>query len=320
MAVLPDLSVDIGGLRIKNPVIAASGTFGYGDELTPFYDPSLLGAIIVKGLSLRPMPGNPPPRTAETPCGLLNAIGLANIGIEAFIEEKLPSLAKIKTQLIANIYGHTIKEYAQMAKRTATVDRIAAIEINISCPNVEAGGMAFGTDPDTAAMVTDQVVKNTTKPVIVKLTPNVTDITTIARAVESAGAQAISVTNTFLGMAVDVATRRPKLAHIIGGLSGPAIKPMALYLVHKVVEAVQIPVIGLGGIMDYQDALEFLLVGARAIQVGTANLINPKTTIEIINGLTDFCVREEIGNINQIIGDLRTKGEEHEKKGNRKDT
>jgi len=320
MGVLPDLSVDIGGLRIKNPVIAASGTFGYGDELTPFYNPSLLGAIIVKGLSLRPMPGNPPPRTAETPCGLLNAIGLANIGIEAFIEEKLPSLAKIKTPLIANIYGHTIKEYAQMAKRTATVDRIAAIEINISCPNVEAGGMAFGTDPDTAAMVTDQVVKNTTKPVIVKLTPNVTDITTIARAVESAGAQAISVTNTFLGMAVDVATRRPKLANIIGGLSGPAIKPMALYLVHKVVEVVQIPVIGLGGIMDYQDALEFLLVGARAIQVGTANLINPKTTIEIINGLTDFCVREEIGNINQIIGDLRTKGEEHEKKGNRKDT
>lgn len=320
MAVLPDLSVDIGGLRIKNPVIAASGTFGYGDELTPFYDPSLLGAIIVKGLSLRPMPGNPPPRTTETPCGLLNAIGLANIGIEAFIEEKLPSLAKIKTPLIANIYGHTIKEYAQMAKRTATVDRIAAIEINISCPNVEAGGMAFGTDPDTAAMVTDQVVKNTTKPVIVKLTPNVTDITTIAGAVESAGAQAISVTNTFLGMAVDVATRRPKLANIIGGLSGPAIKPMALYLVHKVVEAVQIPVIGLGGIMDYQDALEFLLVGARAIQVGTANLINPKTTIEIINGLTDFCVREEIGNINQIIGDLRTKGEGHEKKGNRKDT
>ncbi|MFB0521870.1 MAG: dihydroorotate dehydrogenase, partial [Desulfatiglandales bacterium] len=306
MGVLPELSVDIGGLRIKNPVIAASGTFGYGDELTPFYDPSLLGAIIVKGLSLRPMPGNPPPRTTETPCGLLNAIGLANIGIEAFIEEKLPSLAKIKTPLIANIYGHTIKEYAQMAKRTATVDRIAAIEINISCPNVEAGGMAFGTDPDTAAMVTDQVVKHTTKPVIVKLTPNVTDITTIARAVESAGAQAISVTNTFLGMAVDVATRRPKLANIIGGLSGPAIKPMALYLVHKVVEAVQIPVIGLGGIMDYQDALEFLLVGARAIQVGTANLITPKTTIEIINGLTDFCVREEIGNINQIIGDLRT--------------
>lgn len=307
MASLPDLSVDIGGLKLKNPVITASGTFGYGDELAPFYDPSLLGALIVKGLSLRPMPGNPPPRTVETPCGLLNAIGLANIGIDAFIKEKLPSLVTIKAPIITNIYGHTIQQYAEMSKKIEKVDRIAAIEINISCPNVEKGGMAFGTDPDTAAMVTDQVVKNTTKPVIVKLTPNVTDITIIARAVESAGAQAISVTNTFLGMAVDVVTRRPKLANITGGLSGPAIKPMALYLVHKVVETVEIPVIGLGGIMDYQDALEFLIVGARAIQVGTANLINPKTAIQIINGLTDFCLREKISNINQIIGVLETR-------------
>ena len=318
MASLPDLSVYIGGLKIKNPVITASGTFGYGTELTPFYDPSLLGAIIVKGLSLRPMPGNPPPRTVETPCGLLNAIGLANIGIDAFIEERLPSLVNIKTPIITNIYGHTIKEYAEMAKRIETIDKIAAIEINISCPNVEKGGMAFGTDPNTAAMVTDQVVKNTTKPIIVKLTPNVTDISTIARAVESAGAQAISVTNTLLGMAVDVATRRPKLANIIGGLSGPAIKPIALYLVHKVVSSVKIPVIGLGGIMDYRDALEFLLVGARAIQVGTANLINPKAAIEILNDLTDFCVREEVSNINEIIGELEINGEYHEKKGDRK--
>lgn len=319
MASLPDLSVDIGGLKLKNPVITASGTFGYGDELAPFYDPSLLGALIVKGLSLKPMPGNPPPRTVETPCGLLNAIGLANIGIDAFIKEKLPSLVTIKAPIITNIYGHTIQQYAEMSKRIEKVDRIAAIEINISCPNVEKGGMAFGTDPDTAAMVTDQVVKNTTKPIIVKLTPNVTDITIIARAVESAGAQAISVTNTFLGMAVDVVTRRPKLANITGGLSGPAIKPMALYLVHKVVETVKIPVIGLGGIMDYQDALEFLIVGARAIQVGTANLINPKTAIQIINGLTDFCQREKISNINQVIGVLDTNGEDHEKKGDRKD-
>ncbi len=318
MGALPDLSVDIGGLRIKNPVLAASGTFGYGDELTCFYDPSLLGAIIVKGLSLRPMPGNPPPRIVETPCGLLNAIGLANIGIEAFVEEKLPSLATIRTPVITNIYGHTVEEYAEMAERIEKVDGIAAIEINISCPNVEEGGMAFGTDPDTAAMVTDEVVRNTTKPVIVKLTPNVTDITIIARAVESAGAQAISVTNTLLGMAVDVATRRPKLANVIGGLSGPAIKPIALYLVHKVVEAVKIPVIGLGGIMDYEDALEFLIVGARAIQVGTANLINPNTAMEIITGLTDFCIRENISNINQIIGVLETNGEDHEKKGDRK--
>jgi len=199
MAASPDLSVDIGGLRLKNPVITASGTFGYGTELTPFYDPSLLGAMIVKGLSLRPMPGNPPPRIVETSCGLLNAIGLANIGIEAFIQEKLPSLATIKTPIITNIYGHAIEEYAEMAKRIEKVDRIAAIEINISCPNVEQGGMAFGTDPDSSAMVTDQVVKNTTKPVIVKLTPNVTDISTIARAVESAGARAVSVTNTLLG-------------------------------------------------------------------------------------------------------------------------
>ncbi len=314
----PDLSVNIGGLKIKNPVITASGTFGYGNELTPFYDPSLLGAIIVKGLSLKLIPGNPPPRIVETPCGLLNAIGLANIGIEAFIEEKLPSLFKNKTPIITNIYGHAIKEYAEMAKRIESVDRIAAIEINISCPNVEQGGMAFGTDPDTAAMVTDQVVKNTTKPVIVKLTPNVTDISTIARAVESAGAQAISVTNTFLGMSVDVATRQPKLANIIGGLSGPAIKPMALYLVHKVVANVEIPVIGLGGIMDYQDALEFLLVGASAIQVGTANFINPKAAIEIVNDLTDYCLREKISNINEIIGGLKTNGENHEKIGDKK--
>ncbi len=307
MAVLPDLSVDIGGLKLKNPVITASGTFGYGTELTPFFDPSLLGAIIVKGLSLKPIPGNPPPRIAETPCGLLNAIGLANIGIQAFIEEKLPMLTKIEAPVITNIYGHTVKEYADLAKKIEKVEGIAAIEINISCPNVEKGGMAFGTDPDTAAMVTGQVVSNTAKPVVVKLTPNVTDIATIARAVESAGAQAISVTNAILGMAVDVTTRRPKLANIVGGLSGPAIKPIALYLVHKVVAAVRIPVIGLGGIMDYRDALEFLLVGARAIQVGTASFVNPKTAIEIVHGLTDFCLREKISNINQIIGGLKTK-------------
>jgi dihydroorotate dehydrogenase (NAD+) catalytic subunit len=306
MAASPDLSVDIGGLRIKNPVIAASGTFGYGTELITFYDPALLGAIIVKGLSLRPIPGNPPPRTAETPCGLLNSIGLANIGIDAFIDKKLPSLDTIRTPIITNIYGRTIEEYGELAKRIEKVDRISAIEINISCPNVDKGGMVFGTDPDTAAMVTDRVVRNTTKPVIVKLTPNVTDITVIARAVESAGAQALSVTNTFLGMSVDVATRRPRLANIVGGLSGPAIKPMVLYLVYKVVAAVSIPVIGVGGIMDYHDALEFLLVGARAIQVGTANFINPRAAIEIVHGLNDFCVRENVNNIIQIIGSFIT--------------
>jgi len=307
MATSPDLSVAIGGLRLKNPVITASGTFGYGTELTPFFDPSLLGAIIVKGLSLKPMPGNPPPRIVETPCGMLNAIGLANIGIEAFLSEGLPPLSALNTPIITNIYGHSLEDYAKLATRIEKVAEIAAIEVNISCPNVERGGMAFGTDPDTAATVTNQVVQNTSKPVIVKLTPNVTDITTIARAVEAAGAQAISATNTFLGMAVDVVTRQPKLANVVGGLSGPAIKPMTLYLVHQVVQRVEIPVIGLGGIMDYEDALEFLFVGARAIQVGTANFISPRAAIEIVNGLTNFCLREKISNINQIIGCLRTK-------------
>jgi dihydroorotate dehydrogenase (NAD+) catalytic subunit len=304
MGITPDLSVDIGGLRIKNPVIAASGTFGYGNELSPLYDPSLLGAIVVKGLSLRPIPGNPPPRIVETPCGLLNSIGLANIGIEAFIEEKLPLLANTAAPTIVNIYGHTAGEYAELATRIEEVDGISAIEVNISCPNVEKGGMVFGTDPETAAMVTDRVVKHTTKPVIVKLTPNVGDITEIAKAVESAGARALSVSNTFLGMSVDISTRRPKLANRVGGLSGPAIKPMALYLTYRAVEAVRIPVIGLGGIMNYQDAIEFLLVGARAVQVGTANFINPRAALEIVNGLRNFCERENIGDIKHLIGSL----------------
>ena len=318
MAVSPDLSVDIGGLKLKNPVITASGTFGYGTELTPFFDPSLLGAIIVKGLSLEPMPGNPPPRIVETPCGMLNAIGLANIGIEAFIAEKLPLLDALNIPIVTNIYGHTLKDYAELSRRIETVDGIDAVEINISCPNVEKGGMAFGTDPDTAAAVTNQVVQNTTKPVIVKLTPNVTDITIIARAVEAAGATAISAINTFIGMAVDVATKRPKLANVVGGLSGPAIKPMALYLVHEVVRAVNIPVIGLGGIVDYEDALEFLVVGARAVQVGTASFVNPRAAIEIVDGLHDFCLREKIENINEIIGELETSGERYGQKGDRK--
>ena len=318
MAVSPDLSVDIGGLKLKNPVITASGTFGYGTELTPFFDPSLLGAIIVKGLSLEPMEGNPPPRITETPCGMLNAIGLANIGIEAFIAEKLPLLDALSTPIITNIYGHNLEDYAELSRRIEAVDGIDAVEINISCPNVERGGMVFGTDPDAAAAVTHEVVRNTTKPVIVKLTPNVTDITTIARAVEGAGATAISAINTFLGMAVDVATRRPKLANVVGGLSGPAIRPMALYLVHRVVQAVNIPVIGLGGIADYKDALEFLIVGARAVQVGTASFVNPRAAIEIVDGLHDFCLREKIHNIHQVIGELNASGERYGQKGNRK--
>jgi dihydroorotate dehydrogenase (NAD+) catalytic subunit len=304
MSITPELSVDVGGLRIKNPVIAASGTFGYGRELEPFYNPSSLGAIVIKGLSLKPMPGNPPPRIVETPCGLLNAIGLANIGIDAFIEEKLPLLADTTATVIANIYGQSIGEYGELAGKIEEVDGISGIEVNISCPNVEKGGIAFGTDPETAALVTNEVVRHTKKPVIVKLAPNVTDITIIAKQVESAGAKALSVTNTFLGMAVDIPSKRPTLANTVGGLSGPAIKPLALYLTYKVVGAVKIPVIGLGGIMNYHDAIEFLMVGARAVQVGTANFINPMVGLEIVNGLRDFCEKQHISDINHLIGSL----------------
>ena len=308
MSELPDMSVDIGGLVLKNPVITASGTFGYGNELEPLLNPSSLGAIIVKGLSLKPIPGNPPPRIVETPCGLLNSIGLANIGVNAFIKEKLPALQKISAPIIANIYGHTVREYAEIARIIENTERISALEVNISCPNVEKGGMSFGTDAYTAATVTERVKNNTTKPVIVKLTPNVTDISIIAMAVESAGAQAVSVTNTLLGMAIDVSTRRPKLSNTVGGLSGPAIKPIALYLVNKVAAAVKIPVIGLGGIMDYKDALEFLIVGASAIQVGTGTFVNPRAAVEVAHGLYDYCLRKKIYNINQITGSLK-KGE-----------
>lgn len=308
----PDMSVDIGGLVLKNPVITASGTFGYGSEIDQLINLSSLGAIIVKGLSLEPMPGNPPPRIVETPCGMLNSIGLANIGVNAFIKEKLPALYKIKTPIIANIYGHSISEYAKVAKIIEGAEAIAALEVNISCPNVEMGGMAFGTDSYTAAKVTERVKKNTTKPVVVKLTPNVTDISSIAAAVESAGAQALSVTNTILGMAVDVSARKPKLANVIGGLSGPAIKPIALYLVHKVANTVKIPVIGLGGIMNYEDALEFIIAGAAAIQIGTATFVNPRTAIEVVNGLYDYCLREKIYAINKITGSLREYGEKNE--------
>ncbi len=309
MEKMPDLSVEIGGLRLKNPVIAASGTFGYGEELLDFYDPSLLGAVIVKGLSLKPMPGNPPPRTAETPCGMLNSIGLANIGIDDFIREKLASLNKSGTTVIANIFGYTPDEYGALARKIEPMQGIAALEVNISCPNVEKGGMAFGTDPDAAAALTEKVVNNTSRPVIVKLTPNVTDIVAIARAVESAGACAVSVANTFLGMAVDVSTRRPKLGNIVGGLSGPAVRPMALYLAYSIVQALDIPVIGSGGIMDYKDALEYLIVGAKAVQVGTANFVNPRAAVEVAEGLKEFCINENMQDIKQITNTLEKRGD-----------
>ena len=301
----PDLRVSIGPLELKNPVLTASGTFGYGDEYADLLDLSLLGGIVIKGLSLKPMAGNPPPRIVETPCGMLNAIGLANVGLEKFFDEKLPMLKKFNTAIIVNIYGHSMDEYATVAARLKGAEGISAIEVNISCPNVECGGMAFGTDPDISAKVTEHVLKNSDKPVIVKLSPNVSDIRAIAVAVEKAGADAVSLINTLTGMAIDVERRTPVLGNIWGGLSGPAIRPVALYMVYQVVRAVRIPVIGIGGIMDYRHALEFLIAGAKAIQVGTGNFVNPRATLEIIEGLRRFCREHRISRIDEIIGTLR---------------
>ena len=303
--VYPDLRVKIGSIELKNPVLTASGTFGYGREFSSLIDLDLLGGIVVKGISLKPREGNPPPRIVETPCGMLNAIGLANVGLENFLKEKLPWLQGLNTAVIVNIYGHTVEEYGAVAAGLSGVKGISAIEVNISCPNVEQGGMAFGTDPDMAAKVTECVIKEADKPVIVKLSPNVTDIRKIAVAVEDAGADALSLTNTLTGMAIDIEKRVPKLANISGGLSGPAIRPVALFMVHQVVKSVKIPVIGVGGIVDHRDALEFLIAGARAIQIGTANFVNPKASLDIIEGLRMFCQEKGIDRIEDVIGTLK---------------
>ncbi len=301
-----DLSVNIGKIELKNPVMTASGTFGYAREFENLIDLNRLGAIIVKGLSLKPSMGNPPPRIVETPCGMLNAIGLENVGFTSFVEEKLQFLKELSTPVFINIYGKDIREYAELASRIDDIEEIAGIEVNISCPNVKAGGVAFGTDPDAACKVVKAVRGNTGKPVMVKLTPNVTDITLIARSVEDAGADSISLINTITGMVIDIETRRPKLANITGGLSGPAIKPIALRMVWQAVQKVKIPVIGVGGIMTAEDALEFLIAGAIAVQIGTANLINPHATIDIIEGIEAFLIKKNIPRITDIIGTLQT--------------
>lgn len=301
----PDLSVQVGPLSFKNPVLTASGTFGYGREFAPLMDPNLLGGIVVKGISLKPMAGNPPPRIVETPCGMLNAIGLANVGLDGFLSEKLPWLQELDTSVIVNIYGHTPDEYGAVAAGLKGVSGIAALEVNISCPNVEQGGMAFGTDPVVAARVTERVLKETDKPVIVKLSPNVTDIRVVARAVEQAGAHALSLINTLTGMTIDVEKRIPKLANGSGGLSGPAIRPIALHMVHQVVQTVHIPVIGMGGILTPRDALEFLIAGAQAVQVGTANFANPRASLDILEGIEKFLEDRGINSIKDIIGSLK---------------
>lgn len=302
----PCLAVAIGGLELKNPLMTASGTFGYGEEYAPFVALNRLGAVIVKGLSLEPRSGNPPPRIMETPSGMLNAVGLQNVGARAFIAEKLPFLRQYDVAVIANIFGETVEEYQRVAEILSGAKGIHGIEINISCPNVNKGGLAFGARPDAAAEVTEKVRGETDLPLLVKLTPNVTDITEVALAVEAAGADAVSLINTLTGMSVDIELRRPHLANITGGLSGPAIRPIALRMVWQVVNAVKIPVVGIGGIMNANDALEFLITGARAVQIGTANFIRPAATMEILDGIVDYMIRHGIGDIMELIGSLNT--------------
>ncbi len=301
-----NLSVELAGIHFQNPVLTASGTFGYGLEYGDFVDLNRLGGVIVKGLSIKPSPGNPSPRIIETSSGMLNAIGLQNIGIEAFISEKIPILKKFKTKIIANFFGDSQDEYVRAAERLNNVSEIAGLEMNISCPNVKKGGLAFSADPKITEKLVQAVRKATSLPLIVKLSPNVTDIVVMAKAAVNGGADALSIINTLLGMAIDVQTRRPMLANITGGLSGPAIKPVALRMVWQVAKAVDIPIIGIGGIMNAQDALEFMIAGADAIQVGTANFIDPDISIKILDGIKDYCKENKVGDIKDLTGTLIT--------------
>lgn len=304
----PRLEVEVGGIRMKNPVMTASGTFGYGEEFSPFIDLDKLGAIVLKGITLKPKRGNPPPRIIETPSGILNAIGLQNVGVEVLINKKLPYLQKFTTPVIINISGDTLEEYVELARKLDNISQekgIAGLEINISCPNVQKGGIVWGTEAQLTYKVVNNIRKVTTLPLIVKLSPNVTDIKVIAQAAEEAGADVLSLINTLVGMAVDVSLRRPKLANISGGLSGPAVKPVALWMVWQVFQTVNIPIIGMGGIMKAQDALEFIIAGARAVSIGTVNLVNPKAAIEIIKGIEAYLVENKIEDINELVGSLK---------------
>jgi len=298
------MEVELAGLRLQNPVMPASGTFGFGEEYEGYLDLNSLGAIVTKSVTLEPTPGNPPPRVAETPAGLLNSIGLQNPGLEVFLREKMPFLRQLRPPVIVNIAGRTLEEYVELARRLDGVDGVAALEVNISCPNVKEGGLAFGSSPEQAARLIRAVRRVTTLPIIAKLSPNVTDVVAVAKGVEAAGADAVSLINTLQGMAVDLERRRPVLGNISGGLSGPAVKPVALYCVWRVAREVMIPVIGMGGIMTATDALEFLLAGARAVAVGTANLVNPRAMAEIIAGLEAYLLQHNIEDVNQIIGAL----------------
>jgi len=302
----PDMSVEIAGLKLRNPVMTASGTFGYGQEFADYVDLERIGAFVTKGLSLKPRAGNPTPRIVETPGGMLNAIGLQNVGIDAFIQKKVPFLRSVNTPAIANFFGNTIDEYAELAGRLDAIPEIAGLEVNISCPNVKQGGIVFGTDPQCAFDVVSACRELTVKPLIVKLSPNVTDVVAMARACADAGADALSLINTLTGMAIDLNRRRPVLANITGGFSGPAIKPVALRMVWQVARAVDLPVIGIGGIMTATDALEFILAGATAVQVGTASFINPRASQEIADGMEAWLMEKGVESVRSLIGALET--------------
>ncbi|MBI5559799.1 MAG: dihydroorotate dehydrogenase [Deltaproteobacteria bacterium] len=298
----PDTSVKLGRLELKNPVMTASGTFGYALEFEPYMDVERLGAVVLKGLSLKPRDGNPPPRSCETPCGMLNSIGLQNVGVEAFIKEKLPRLKRLKTRVVANIFGETIIEYAEVARRLDSADGVDAVEVNISCPNVKKGGLSFGSDPSGAAKVVTAVRKATKLHVMTKLSPNVTDIRVMVRAVEDAGTDSISLINTIPGMAIDVERRRAVLSTVTGGLSGPAIRPIAVRMVWEAAKAATVPIVGIGGIVNARDALEFIMAGATAVEIGTANFLDPASAIAVVHGIEEYMRKNGVRTIKEITG------------------
>ena len=301
---MDSLAIEIAGVRFNNPVWTASGTCGYGLDMAGLIDLNRLGGICTKGLSAKPLRGNAPWRIVETHGGMLNAIGLQNIGARAFVEDKLPQLRKYDTRIIPNVFGYTVDEYIEAIKMLEDGDGIHAYELNISCPNVKAGGESFANDASQAAAVTEAVKREATRPVIVKMSPNVTNIAAISRAVEAAGADALSLINTAIGMAIDIHTRRPRLANVTGGLSGPAIKPIAVRCVFQASRAVKIPLVGIGGIATVEDALEFIIAGASAVQVGTANFYDPAASMKIVDGLSEYCLQNKMANISALVGSV----------------
>jgi dihydroorotate dehydrogenase (NAD+) catalytic subunit len=300
----PRLAVEIAGIRFNNPVIGASGTFGYGLEFADLIDLNRLGGFSTKGLSARPLPGNPPPRIVETHGGMLNAIGLQNIGARAFVEEKLPLLRGYDTKIIANVFGYSDEDYIEAIAMLNDGEGISAYELNISCPNVKEGGIVIGNSPKAAARLTEKAKRASSRPLIVKLSPNVTDITLLARAIVEAGADSLSLINTLVGMAIDINTRRPRLNYGTGGLSGPAVRPIAVRMIYEVANAVRTPLIGIGGIAAASDALEFMIAGATAVQIGTANYYDPRVTMKVIDGLSEYCDRARVENINALVGSI----------------